>query len=71
VVSAIIILQTRKENKTMTKNEMLTLVIQKFGFEHQHTVEFAEAIEWLGLAESENLLYETLDLPIEADEDGE
>lgn len=55
----------------MRKNEMLTLVINKFGFEHQNTIEFAEAIEWLGQVESEALLEEVLSLPLDEDEDDE
>ena len=52
----------------MTREEMLSLVIQKFGFEHEYTIQFAEAMEWLGLVELEALMNEILDLPIE-DED--
>ena len=32
----------------MANDEMLTLVIQKFGFEHKNTIQFAEAMEWMG-----------------------
>ena len=53
----------------MTKDEMLTLVIQKFGFEHEYTIQFAEAMEWLGEKELEALLNETLELPIEAEDE--
>ena len=53
----------------MTKDEMFTLVIRKFGMEHDYTIQFAEAMEWLGQTELETLLYETLALPFEADEE--
>lgn len=53
----------------MTKEEMLTLVIRKFGFEHQYTIDFAESIEWLGQEESETLLEAVLTLPLEEDEE--
>ena len=54
----------------MTRNEMLTLVIQKFGFEHEYTIQFAEAMEWLGLVELEALVNEVLNLPLNiGDED--
>lgn len=47
----------------MTKDEMLALVTKKFGFENEITIQFAESLEWLGLAESEALLIEVLNLP--------
>lgn len=54
----------------MTKEEMLSLVIQKFGFENEYTIQFAEAMEWLGLVELEALLMELLALEVIAfDED--
>jgi len=53
----------------MTKEEMLTLVIRRFGFEHQYTIDFAESIEWLGLEESRTLLEAVLTLPLEEDEE--
>ena len=54
----------------MTKNEMLTLVIKKFGFEHEYTIQFAEAMEWLGRKELEALMDEVLALPLDdKDED--
>lgn len=53
----------------MTKDEMLTLVTQKFGFEHENTIQFAEAIEWLGQTESEALMNEVLALPLETEEE--
>ena len=52
----------------MTKDEMLTLVTQKFGFEHEYTIQFAEAMEWLGLVELEALMQEILALPAIEDE---
>ena len=39
----------------MTREEMLSLMIQKFGFENEYTIQFAEAMEWLGLVELEAL----------------
>lgn len=55
----------------MTREEMLSLMIQRFGFENEYTIQFAEAIEWLGLAESEALLMELLAMPIEVFDDDE
>ena len=55
----------------MTRDEMLDLVIEKYGFEHEYTIQFAEAMEWLGREELEVLLYETLALPFEANEEEE
>lgn len=55
----------------MTKDEMLDLVIEKYGFESKYTIQFAEAMEWLGREELEVLLYETLALPFEANEEEE
>ncbi len=53
----------------MTKDEMLTLVIQKFGFEHEYTIQFAEAMEWLGQEELTALLAEVLALPLAVEDD--
>lgn len=53
----------------MTRDEMLTLVIQKFGFEHEYTIQFAEAMEWMGLVELEALMNEVLALPIENEDE--
>ena len=44
----------------MTKDEMLTLVIQKYGFEHERTIQFAEAMERMDQTKLETLLNETL-----------
>lgn len=55
----------------MTKEEMLTLVIYKFGFEHEHTIEFAEALNELNTAEAEIMMNELLDLPLDEDEEEE
>lgn len=51
----------------MTKNEMLTLVIQKWGFEHEYTIQFVEAMEWLGQTELEALMNEVLALPLDTE----
>lgn len=32
----------------MTREEMLTKIIQKYGLEHECTIEFAKAKEWMG-----------------------
>lgn len=53
----------------MTKDEMLTLIIQKYGFEHEYTIQFAEAMEWMGQTELEALLNEVLALPLETAEE--
>ena len=55
----------------MTKEEMLTLVIKKFGFEHEYTVQFAEAMEWLGREELEALMDEVLALPLDTEDEDE
>ena len=55
----------------MTKEEMLTLVIKKFGFEHEYTVQFAEAMEWLGKEELEALMNEVLALPLDIEDEDE
>jgi hypothetical protein len=55
----------------MTKDEMLTLVIQKYGFEHKYTIQFAEAMEWMGQTELEALMNEVLALPLETEDDEE
>lgn len=52
----------------MTKDEMLSLVILSFGFEHEVTIQFAQAMENLKQSELEALLYKILDLPL-TDED--
>lgn len=51
----------------MTKDEMLTLVIQKYGFEHEYTIQFAETMEWMGQTELEALMNEVLALPLETE----
>jgi len=53
----------------MTKNEMLALVIQKYGFESEYAIQFAEAMEWLGQAELEALMNEVLALPLETEDE--
>lgn len=69
---AIIKVQTREENKKMTKDDMLTLVIRRFGFEHPYTVDFAGAMDWLGDAELEALFDELMRMPLDdADEEEE
>ena len=55
----------------MTKEEMLGLVIQKFGFEHKNTIQFAEAMEWLGQIELEALLEEVLRMPLDDEDEDE
>lgn len=53
----------------MTKDEMLTLIIEKFGFEHKYTIQFAAAMDLLDTIELEALLLETLNLPLDEFED--
>lgn len=54
----------------MTKDDMLTLVIRRFGFEHPYTVDFAGAMDWLGDAELEALFNELMRMPLDdADEE--
>lgn len=48
----------------MTKKDMLNLVAYKFGFDSDITIDFSEAIEWLGNTESEALLMEVLQIPL-------
>lgn len=55
----------------MSRDKMLTLVIQKFGFEDIHTIQFAEAAEQerLNLNELGVLLNKILALPINPEEE--
>lgn len=53
----------------MTKDEMLTLIIQKYGFENEHTIQFAEAMEWMGQTELEALMNEVLALPLDTEDE--
>lgn len=53
----------------MTKDEMLTLVVRKFGFEHPYTVDFAGAMDWLGRVELEALCDELLQMPLVAEDE--
>lgn len=53
----------------MMKDEMLTLVIQKYGFEHKYTIRFAEAMKWMGQIELEALMNEILALPLDTEEE--
>ena len=55
----------------MTREEMLTLIIKKFGFEHEYTIQFAEAMEWLGRKELEALMNEVLALPLDIEDEDE
>jgi hypothetical protein len=64
-INDIIKSSTERRIKTMTKDEMLTLVVQRWGFEHEYTIQFAEAMEWMGQTELEALLNEVLDLPLD------
>ncbi len=53
----------------MTKDEMLALVIQKYGFEHERTIQFAEAMEWMEQTELETLMNEVLALPLDTEDE--
>jgi hypothetical protein len=54
----------------MTKKEMLALVAQRFGREHEYTLQFEEVmIEGLGQVELEALLYEVLALPLDLEDE--
>lgn len=55
----------------MTKQEMLTLVIQKFGFEAPETVQFAQFCEQLGVEELRPLLEEALNAKVSEEDDDE
>ena len=55
----------------MTKQEMLTLVIQKFGFEAPETVQFAQCCEQLGVEELRPLLEEALNAKVSEEDDDE
>ena len=48
---------------------MLALVIQKYGFYHKYTIQFAEAMEWLGRTELEALMNEVLALPLDTEDE--
>lgn len=61
----------REEKNVMTKQEMLTLVIQKFGFEAPETVQFAQCCEQLGVEELRPLLEEALNAKVSEEDDDE
>jgi len=46
-----------KEIRTMTRDEMLTEVIRKWGFEHEFTIRFATACEKWHTEKAVELLY--------------
>lgn len=52
----------------MTRDEMLSMVIQRWGFEHENTIEFAQAMERMNDAELEAFMNEVLVRPFEEEE---
>ena len=56
----------RKGDMTMSRDEMMTLVIQKYGFEHEDTIRFAQAImDQMDRAALEELFAAVMAAPIE------
>lgn len=53
----------------MTREDMLSKIIQKFGFENEYTIQFAVMIEKAGRAEVEALFAELLAMSIAIDEE--
>jgi len=52
----------------MTREEMLTKIIQKYGFEHKYTIEFAKAKEWMGTYALSAFWYELMHKDEDEDE---
>lgn len=48
----------------MTRDEMFTLIIQKFGFEHEVTIEFAKMMETLSDSQLSLALATFMAMPI-------
>ena len=55
----------------MTRKEMLTKIIHKYGFEHKHTIEFAKAEAWMGAYALSVFWYELMYESSEDEEDEE
>lgn len=53
----------------MTREDMLSKIIQKFGFENEYTIQFAAMIERAGRIEVEALFAELLTMSIAIDEE--
>jgi len=53
----------------MTREEMFTLIIQRFGFEHEITIEFAKMMETLSDSQLSLALATFMTTPITDEED--
>lgn len=49
----------------INKNDLLTMVIRSYGFEHERTITFARAMEVLDIDELTELFNELMSEPIE------
>lgn len=62
----------RKELQTMTRDEMMTQVIRKYGFEHEETIRFAQAVmDHMDDPTLRAFFDEVMKNPIEHDDDEE
>lgn len=56
----------RKGDMTMSRDEMMTQVIRKYGFEHEETIRFAQAVmDQMDRTALEDLFKEVMANPIE------
>ena len=56
---------------TITRDELLTMVIRNYGFEHERTIAFANAMEILNIEDLTDLFNDIMSMPINEDEDEE
>ncbi len=53
----------------MSKKTMVSMVIQKFGFEHAYSIDFVASAMHMKEADLEELLYQVLSLPIDEEDE--
>ncbi len=56
---------------TITRDELLTMVIRSYGFENERTIAFANAMEVLDIEALTDLFNDIMSMPINEDEDDE
>lgn len=56
---------------TITRDDLLTMVIRSYGFEHERTIAFANAMEILDIEALTDLFNDIMTMPINEDEDDE
>lgn len=62
----------RKGDMTMSRDEMMTQVIQKYGFEHEATIHFAQAVmDQMDDSTLKVFFDEVMKAPVENEEDEE